>query len=81
MRLIFLLIALVLVGTLISRYLNQTMDTGVTNTPTPMERAGGVEESAGSSSQPVFSGSMEKARNVEDQLKAASERRKEEANK
>ncbi|WIO75206.1 hypothetical protein QP938_04675 [Porticoccaceae bacterium LTM1] len=81
MRLIFLLIALMLVGTLISRYLNQTMDSGVVTTPTPMERAGGVEESTGSSSQPVFTGSMEKARGVEDTLKAATERRKEEADK
>jgi len=76
MRLIILLVSLFLVWKLTSYYLDRSLELTSTNPPTVMEKAGAADVNMATSSQPVFQTEINKAMNVEEQLKEAQERRK-----
>jgi hypothetical protein len=77
MRLILLIICLALIWKFSSTYFDRTVELISSRPPpTPMERAGAVEENMATTSQPVYRREINKALDVERQLQDAAARRK-----
>lgn len=83
MRMIFLLFAVAVTWMLVSTYFDRTFERGgeggsysAGKPLTPLERAGGTDDFAVTTSQPVYNREINKARDVENQLQQATQQRR-----